>query len=74
MISTLMTATMFQSDIFPASYWITNPRNYITNNRAAGSDGFGIYYYLEKKTGTTISKCPSGLIIAESSNNVAHSN
>jgi hypothetical protein len=38
MISTHQVFSMLQSDITAASYWITNPLNYVYNNRAAGGN------------------------------------
>lgn len=40
---------MLQSDITSASYWITNPLNYLINNRAGGSDFYGFWYEIKER-------------------------
>lgn len=37
---------MLNTDRYPAAFWITNPTNFITGNRAAGGahDGFAFDY------------------------------
>ncbi len=61
----------------PAVYWITHPRNVVSNNVAAGSEGSGFWYAFpehptgpSKNTTTFIRYTP----LAESKGNVAHSN
>lgn len=44
MISTYVSEQMLQTDLSPASYWITNPSNTVINNRAAGGDFYGFWY------------------------------
>ena len=38
---------MLQTDITVASYWITNPNNFLYRNRAAGSDFYGFWYEIK---------------------------
>ncbi|HET9066716.1 MAG TPA: G8 domain-containing protein [Gemmatimonadales bacterium] len=68
---------LLASDDQPATFWITNPDNTITNNAAAGSVGFGFWYALPASpTGLSTGEpdapryTPLGVFRA----NVAHSN
>lgn len=38
---------MLQTDITTSSYWITNPYNIVRNNRAAGSEWYGLWYEIK---------------------------
>ncbi len=61
----------------PAVYWITHPRNVVRNNVAAGSSGSGFWYaFPESSTGPSKDKVKNIRFtpLAESNNNVAHSN
>jgi hypothetical protein len=76
-ISTIQVWNMLQTDISSASYWITNPLNTVRNNRAAGSDFYGIWYEIKDHpdgVSATSDICPQGLPIGESHDNIAHSN
>ncbi|MGL4612284.1 MAG: G8 domain-containing protein [Trueperaceae bacterium] len=61
----------------PAVYWITHPKNIVRNNVAAGSDGTGFWYAFPKHpTGPSATTEINNrhVPLAESKNNVAHSN
>jgi hypothetical protein len=76
-ISTLQVWNMLQTDISAASYWITNPLNTFRNNRAAGSDFYGIWYEIKPNpdgVSATSDICPTGMPIGECHDNIAHSN
>ena len=65
------------SDIAPASYWISNPANTLIGNVAAGSDGNGFWYDLPPHpTGpsATASIAPRTAALGDFEGNVAHSN
>ena len=48
---TLRSFSLLNTDITPATFWITNPSNSFINNRAAGSGhGFGFWYGLSSHT------------------------
>jgi hypothetical protein len=68
---------MFQTDITTASYWITNPLNYLYNNRAGGSEWYGFWYEIKEHpdgASATEDICPPGLPLGSFTNNTAHSN
>jgi hypothetical protein len=45
-------AALLESDLTPATYWITNPVNHLVENVAAGSEGHGFWFDLpEAPTG-----------------------
>ena len=69
-ISTLKVNTLFESDVYPASFYITHPTNTLEDNRAAGSDGHGIYYNF----GYPANRPSIDTIPITSKNNVVHSN
>lgn len=69
--------SLLNTDMTPASYWITNPDNILRRNRAAGSDRYGFWFDLkEHPTGPSFNPtiCPINVPLGEFSNNVAHSN
>jgi cell surface hyaluronidase len=68
---------VLQSDLTPATFWITNPDNSYRNNVAAGSDGQGFWVALPNHpTGFSANPAifPRRTPLREFSNNVAHSN
>lgn len=69
-ISTVKASTLYESDVYPASFYITHPTNTVEDNRAAGSDGYGIYYNF----GSPYNKVSIETIPISSQNNVVHSN
>jgi len=38
---------MLQTDVSVASFWITNPTNYVRYNHAAGSGFYGLWYEIK---------------------------
>lgn len=68
---------ILDSDVLPATFWITNPANTVAGNVAAGSQGNGFWYNLSPHpTGpsATTSIWPRRTALGEFSGNVAHSN
>ena len=49
-ISSLQAFNMLQSDIYAASFWISNPLNNLINNIAAGGDSYGFRYNIDSST------------------------
>ena len=41
--------TTIPSDRMPATFWVTSPLNFLTENSAAGSQGMGIWYIFADK-------------------------
>ncbi|KAL4484526.1 hypothetical protein ABPG74_019703 [Tetrahymena malaccensis] len=75
-LGTIQVWSMLQSDITPASYWITNPLNYVSNNRAAGGDFYGFWYEIKEHPDGPSARndiCPQGMGLGQFTNNVAHS-
>ena len=67
---------MLQTDMSVASYWITNPTNYLRRNRAAGGDFYGFWYEIKPNPdgpSATSDVCPIGNPLGESHDNIAHS-
>ena len=72
---------LLNTDITPATFWITNPDNLVRHNHAAGSDNYGFWYRAETHvTGASagsveaLKTCPKGTPLLEFFNNTAHSN
>lgn len=72
---------VLQTDLRPATFWITNPDNILRGNVAAGSEGIGFWYAMpENPTGmsrtakTDATIWPRYTPLGEFSDNVAHSN
>lgn len=69
--------SLLDTDTTPATFWITNPSNYIRHNAAAGSDRYGFWFDLQSHpTGPsfTTTICPPGMALGAFHNNTAHSN
>ena len=69
--------SLLDTDTTPATFWITNPSNYIRHNAAAGSDRYGFWFDLQSHpTGpsATTSICPPGMPLGAFTNNTAHTN
>lgn len=76
MISTYVSEQMLQTDLSPASFWVTNPSNTLTNNRAAGGDFYGFWYEIKPNPDGPSANpdiCPQGMELGPSRDNVAHS-
>lgn len=57
---------MLKSDITAASYYITNPLNYVINNRAGGGDFYGFWYEIKEKPDGPSGRndiCPQGMAL-----------
>ncbi len=68
---------MMQTDTSVASFWVTNPKNHLRYNHAAGSDFYGFWYEIKHRPdgpSATEDVCPTGIPLGESHDNVAHSN
>jgi hypothetical protein len=42
--------SLLNTDQTPASFWITNPHNYVSGNAAAGSANYGFWYRPEVRS------------------------
>jgi len=65
------------SDSKPATFWITNPKNTYRKNSAAGSEGFGYWFFvLNAATGLSADSTivPNQLRLQKFSHNTTHSN
>jgi hypothetical protein len=60
------------SDIVPSDFWITNPKNTLNGNAAAGGEGAGFWYDFENQSDNTHTAA-AFLPITGFNNNVAHS-
>jgi cell surface hyaluronidase len=68
---------LLPSEVTPASYWISNPDNDVSNNVAASSSGKGFWLAFPNKAFGTSSNQPDrpvNTILKRFENNVAHSN
>ena len=68
-------------DATPATFWITNPDNYVSGNVAAGSSHYGFWFFPEPKVrGASEFEpgsseiCPQGVPLLHFADNEAHSN
>ena len=68
-------------DQTPASFWITNPDNYVASNVAAGSTHYGFWFFPEPKVRGASefepgsdAVCPMGVPLLWFADNEAHSN
>ena len=74
--------SLLDTDITPASFWITLPTNYFYNNSAAGSDWYGFWFDLSKppsELSASDDVCPRGDLpplppLGAFEDNTAHSN
>ena len=72
---------MLNVDMTPATFWITNPDNYVERNIAAGSTHYGFWFFpephirgaSENEPGAS-SVCPQGIPLLWWADNEAHSN
>ncbi|XP_054766411.2 fibrocystin-L-like [Lytechinus pictus] len=68
-------SSLLNVDVTPASFWVTNPDNYIRHNAAAGGSHFGFWYNMPSHPGGpsfTTSVCPRNVQVLEFYNNTAH--
>jgi hypothetical protein len=68
---------VLETDLLPATFWISNPANTVRGNVAAGSQGTGFWYSLSPHpTGpsATVSIWPRRAALGEFSANVTHTN
>ena len=75
-ITTRSSFSLLNVDQTPATFWITNPSNYIIGNHAVGSDSYGFWYSMTlHPTGpsTTANIWPEFNSLGQFENNVAHS-
>lgn len=74
---TQRSGSLLNTDMTPASFWITNPDNIFRGNHATGSDRYGFWFDLQDHpTGPSFDPtiCPINMPLGGFSNNVAHSN
>jgi hypothetical protein len=74
---TRKTYALLESDLKPATFWMSSANNFWRNNIAAGSELLGYWFELPGNPGGpsfTTSVCPVHSFIGEFMNNVAHSN
>ena len=73
---TRSSAALLNVDQTPAAFWVTNPKNIIRHNVAAGASHIGFWYNPpQHPTGPSFDPdyCPRNQIIQEFRNNTAHS-
>ncbi|GBG70297.1 hypothetical protein CBR_g6425 [Chara braunii] len=79
-MDTRPSSSLLNTDQTPATFWVTNPLNYVRNNVAAGSASYGFWYKLdESPSGASEAAfsnviCPLRSPLGQYKNNVAHSN
>ena len=74
-VNVIRSWSLLNTDQLPASYWIRNPDNDFTGNRAAGSDGFGFWFNLPDHPVGVLNdpyKCPNGRALGKFDDNAAH--
>lgn len=74
---TSISSSLLISDLKPAGIWITRPNNFITKNRACGSQSFGFWFELPSNpTGPSAvdTICISGEPLGTFADNTAHTN
>jgi hypothetical protein len=67
---------MLTTDVSAANYWVTNPSNTFENNVAAGSDFYGVWYEIMKKSSGAavgLKLCPQNMMLSASRNIISHS-
>lgn len=75
-INTLRSYALLNFDQTPATFWITNPSNYIIGNHAAGSQSYGFWYFLEEHPSgpsSTSTVWPVYMELGQFQDNTAHS-
>lgn len=76
-ILTRASSSLMNADMNPATFWITNPSNYIFGNHAAGSEFYGMWMDIPPApTGMNlgVKLCPMNLPLGSFRDNVSHSN
>ena len=76
-VQTIDSQSLLNTDQTPASFWITNPNNYLEHNHAAGSPMYGFWFDLHATpSGASLGAniCPQGVKLGKFNGNVAHSN
>ena len=55
---------MLQTDITVATYWVTNPLNFVNDNHSGGSEWYGFWYEIKPNPDGPSARsdiCPPGL-------------
>jgi hypothetical protein len=76
-LSTKRSMSLLDTDTTPATFWITNPSNFVRHNAAAGSDRYGFWFdFPTYPTGASSTSriCPPGMPLGAFDNNTAHTN
>ena len=75
-IGTKQIWTLIDTDVTAATFWATNPYNYVFNNRAGGGEWYAFWYELfSRPKGSSADPliCPEGMPLGSFTNNTAHS-
>ena len=75
-VNTRASFSLLNLDQTPATFWITNPTNFILNNHAAGSESYGFWYSMTlNPTGpsATATVFPEFMALGQFQDNTAHS-
>lgn len=75
-VNTMRSYALLNFDQTPATFWITNPSNYIVGNRAAGSQSYGFWYFLDDHPSgpsATSTVWPKFMELGQFLDNTAHS-
>ena len=76
-VDTRRSPSLLNTDMTPASFWITHPDNIFRGNHAAGSDRYSYWFDLQVHSingSFDASICPENSKLGEFIDNVAHSN
>ena len=74
-VSTRKAFNLLESDLQPASFWITNPANSLVDNVASGSDAHGFFYNLPDQSLGPLGNtdfCPNQEQVVKFEGNKAH--
>ena len=74
-LSTHPSYSLLNTDQAPATFWITNPNNFIRNNHAAGGSNYGFWISLDPNpTGPSATPyvCPQSMQLGAFENNTSH--
>jgi hypothetical protein len=73
--ATIIPGSQAESDAEPATFWISNPANFVVDNVGAGSEDSAFWYELRKRGSMFVNfPDPIYLPLGSFNNNVAHSN
>ena len=75
-VKTVQSWSLLNTDQAPATFWITNPNNFVRNNHAGGGTNYGFWISLDPHPSgpsATTTVCPQFTELGAFEDNVAHS-